>query len=248
MDSTALVSVITATRNVAATLPACLESVRTQDAGPVEHLIIDAASTDETLEILKANEREGLRWISEPDRGIYDAWNKGLRLAKGKWIAFLGADDLYMPGAIRAYRNLAAEYPQAQYLSSRVQWGDEGDVIGEAWVWPRFGRFMCTAHVGSFHHRSLFDLYGEYDTSLKIVGDYELLLRPRDALKAAYMPTITAKMRPGGASDSLAAVDEAARVKRDTAKRPALLVELERRKAKLGFRWRKSRRGPGTSH
>jgi glycosyltransferase involved in cell wall biosynthesis len=239
MDSDALVSVITATRNVAATLDACLESVRTQDAGSVEHLIIDAASTDATLDILKANEREGLRWISEPDRGIYDAWNKGVAMAKGKWIAFLGADDVYLPGAIHAYRNLAAEYPRAQYLSSRVQWGDAGDVIGQAWEWPRFARFMCTAHVGSFHHRSLFEAYGKYDTALKIVGDYEFLLRPRGDLKAAYMPAITAKMSPGGASDSLAAVDEAAQVKRDTAKRPALLVELERRKAKLGFRWRR---------
>jgi glycosyltransferase involved in cell wall biosynthesis len=239
MDSTALVSVITATRNVAATLPACLESVRAQNAGPIEHLIIDAASTDATLDILKANQREGLRWISEPDRGIYDAWNKGLAMAQGKWIAFLGADDVYLPGAVQAYRELAARHPEAQYLSSRVAWGDAGRVIGQAWAWPRFGRFMCTAHVGSFHHRSLFEEYGKYDISLKIVGDYEFLLRPGRQLKAAYMPMITAKMAPGGASDSLAAVDEAARVKRDTAKRPGLLVELERRTAALGYRWRR---------
>ena len=235
------VSIITATFNASKTLEACLESVRNQDYTNVEHLIIDGGSKDSTIEIL-TQQGTSLRWLSEPDRGIYDAWNKGLAMATGEWICFLGADDAFLPGAISGYMRLARENPSATYLSSRIRWispGGRPRIIGKPWTWPQFRRYMCTAHPGSMHHRKLFEQYGTYDISLRIVGDYELLLRPGESLKSAFMPQITVNMQGGGASDGLSALDESRKVKIDTAKRTPWAASLERLVARQLFRVRR---------
>lgn len=225
-----LVSIITATFNADATLQACLESVQAQDYLNIEHILIDGASKDRTVAILKANETKIACWISEPDKGIYDAWNKGLDRARGEWIAFLGADDVLLPGAVRAYMELASQLPGAQYISSLMRWiGPNGRQrnIGKSWSWPRFQRFMTTAHVGSMHHRSLFEQYGRYDTTYRITADYEFLLRPRSSLRAFFLPEVTGIMLSGGTSDSSAALKEAARAKVETGGRPYLIAKLE---------------------
>ncbi|MES2392708.1 MAG: glycosyltransferase family 2 protein, partial [Acidobacteriota bacterium] len=205
-----LVTVITAAFNVAGAIAACMESVRAQGTG-VEHVIVDGASRDGTVEVVREHAGPGVRWVSEADGGIYDAWNKGLRMARGEWIGFLGADDAYVPGAIEEYRRLAKEHPEAEYLSGQVRWVGAGGgtrLIGEPWRWPRFQRFMCVAHVGSLHRRSLFERYGEYDTSYRMVADYEFLLRARGSLRTAYLPHVTVVMQGGGATDSAASLDD----------------------------------------
>ena len=88
-----LLSVITVVRNGAETISHTIDSVRKQRDAHFEHIIVDGASTDQTLDIIRLNQHERLRWISEPDRGIYDAMNKGIAMAHGEWILFLGADD-----------------------------------------------------------------------------------------------------------------------------------------------------------
>ncbi len=235
-----LVTVITATWNSAKTLQACLDSVQQQVYPHLEHLVIDGASTDGTLDILRAQTSPNLHFHSEPDRGIYDAWNKGLARARGTWIAFLGSDDLYLPGAVTAYMDLAAANPQAQYLSGQVRWiGPHGPrTIGKPWSWPAFQRYMTVAHVGSMHHRDLFDRYGTYDTNLRIVADYEFLLRARGDLRTAYLPRLTTQMLAGGASDSLAALHETARVKQTTGGRSPVVARLELLYARALRRWR----------
>jgi len=240
-SSQPLVTIITATFNAAATLQACLESVRSQDYPNIEHLIIDGGSTDSTIAILQAYATPGT-WVSEPDGGIYDAWNKGLAMARGEWIAFVGADDVLLPGAVSAYMRLAQAQPQAMYLSSRVQWiGSDGRdrVIGREWSWPRFQRYMCTAHVGSMHHRYLFEQFGHYDALLRIVADYELLLRAGKHLRAAFLPQVTVRMQGGGNSDRLDALDEATLVKIKTGKRQGWIAAWERFVARLSFRLRR---------
>jgi glycosyltransferase involved in cell wall biosynthesis len=225
-----LVTVITATYNAAATLQVCLDSVRAQAYPAIEHLVIDAASTDQTRAILMANDVPRLRWISEPDRGIYDAWNKGLSMARGQWIAFLGADDVYLPGAIEAFMDLAAKTPEAEYLSAQAEYvlaKRPMRIIGRPWSWPRFQRYMCVSHVGSMHRRDLYQKYGTYDTGLRIVADYEFLLRAGKQLKTAYMARRTVRMGGGGVSDSVAALKESAQVKHRTGGRARVLVELE---------------------
>ena len=92
------ISIITASFNAAATIRDCLESVKGQTHGDVEHIVVDGGSTDGTIEILKSNPQ--LRWISEADTGQSHALNKGFAMARGEIIGWLNADDTYTPGAV----------------------------------------------------------------------------------------------------------------------------------------------------
>ncbi len=211
-----LVTVVTAVFNGQPHVAGCLESVLTQDYPNIEHIILDGGSTDGTLDVLRQYDDRVAFWKSEPDKGVYDAWNKGLALAQGEWIAFLGSDDEYLPGAIRAYMELAVQSPNADYLTSHIRWQHSAGYSrqqGGPWSWPLYSRYMCSAHVGSMHRRRLFYKYGQFDLSYKITADYEFLLRPRGALRTAFLPQTTIMMRAGGVSDSTAALHEASRAK-----------------------------------
>lgn len=96
-----LLSVITVARNSITHLPDCIASVAAQEGLAFEHCVVDGASTDGTTDFLRSCDNERLRWISEPDRGVYDAMNKAVRMARGQWIYFLGSDDRMRPGALR---------------------------------------------------------------------------------------------------------------------------------------------------
>jgi glycosyltransferase involved in cell wall biosynthesis len=225
-----VVSVITAVYNRAPVLPRCIASVAAQDYPNVEHIVVDGGSTDGTLDVIHAHERTLGAWISAPDRGVFDAWNKGLALARGEWIAFLGADDQYRPDAVRRYVETAAASPAAEYISSRVELvypSGAGRLIGSPWNWREFSRYMCVAHVGSFHRASLFRRVGSYDIGYRIVGDYELLLRAGSGLQAAFLNAVTARMDAGGQSDSTAALAEARRAKLQHRAKTRLAVRLD---------------------
>jgi glycosyltransferase involved in cell wall biosynthesis len=235
-----LVTVITAVLNGRTHMGGCLESVLRQDYTNLEHIVFDGGSRDGTIEVLRQYDDRIALWRSEPDNGIYDAWNKALREARGQWICFLGADDELLPGAVSAYMKLAAAHPQAEYLSSRVKWihpsGYVNPAHGHPWTWHRFAKHMCVAHAGSMHRRSLYDRLGVYDTSYRSAADYELLLRARGSLKAAYMPTVTAIMRAGGVSDNSRALAEAYRATRFTGGRNAILAKLDLWEARGRFK------------
>ena len=94
------VSIITAVYNAAPTLEECLLSVRSQSYRDVEHIVIDGGSTDGSVEILQRHSSLLAYWVSEPDSGVFDAWNKGLSMATGEWIAFLGAEDVFTPRCV----------------------------------------------------------------------------------------------------------------------------------------------------
>jgi glycosyltransferase involved in cell wall biosynthesis len=169
-------------------------------------------------------------WKSEPDKGVYDAWNKGLELAQGEWIAFLGADDTYLPDAISSYIDLARRNPGAEFLSSKARLDHPtgySPIFGGPWEWPRFAKAMSTIHVGAMHHQNLFKCIGRFDASYRIAGDYELMLRPRDTLRTAFMPVITVVMRAGGLSDSTAGYYEARRAKRANEVRSSLAATVD---------------------
>ena len=211
-----LVSVITAVFNGNDSIAKCIESVLNQDYPNIEHIILDGGSNDGTVETLRSYGDRIASWISEPDNGVYDAWNKGLKLARGEWIAFLGADDIYLAGAISTYMNLASEHPEAELLTSRARLDHPtgySPIFGGPWEWPRFATAMSTIHVGIMHRRSLFERYGTFNTSYRIAADYEFLLRAREQLRSAFTPATTVVMRAGGLSDSTAALHEAKRVK-----------------------------------
>jgi glycosyltransferase involved in cell wall biosynthesis len=229
-----LFTVITAVSNGAAAIEQAILSVVGQSYRDFEYIIVDAASSDGTVRVLERFSDHIDYWRSEPDSGIYDAWNKAVRLARGQWIAFLGADDGYYRDALENYAQFLARHDDAalHYLSSRVDLmldGHRVSTVGKAWNWAGFSRYMCVAHVGSMHHRSLFERYGAFDSSYRICGDYELLLRPRAALRAAFLPSVTARMTYGGISTSRPrrALREAERAKRTSGGRAAWLCALE---------------------
>jgi glycosyltransferase involved in cell wall biosynthesis len=229
-SDTPLVTVITAVFNGAETIRQCIESVLRQDYPFIEHIIVDGGSTDGTVDVLRQYEDRIALWTSEPDSGVYDAWNKGVRSAHGEWVAFLGADDRYLPDAIRTYVEYIRHHPGTEFLSSVVRLeypsGHFRD-FGECWQWLPFLKYMSAAHPGSMHKRSLFARYGFYDTSYRITADYEFLLRAGPDLKAAFMPITTVAMRAGGISDSFRALREASRARVETGGQSAVRAATE---------------------
>lgn len=200
-----LVTIITSTYNAAAHLPSVIRSIREQTYDNIEWIVVDGASTDGTLDIIRQNEDVVDRWISEPDKGIYDAWNKGLGLAKGEWVCFLGADDRLSPDAIAAMLSCAsaAEEP-LDFISGRVALfrdRKQTRTIGRPWVWSDFRRYMCVAHTGAMHRASYFQRYGGFDTSYRISGDYEILLRAGRDLRAGFVDSVVAYALLGGISN-----------------------------------------------
>lgn len=209
------ITIITATYNAELVLENLIQSIIPQKKENVEFIIIDGNSKDSTLEIIKKYESYIDFWHSEPDKGIYDAWNKGVMKATGDWIMFLGADDCLKENALEKYTEYINSYEKSKellFLSSKREMIDiKGNLIrttGYTWEWPLFKKFMTVSHPGALHSKILFEKYGVYNTEYKISGDYELLLRPREKLRAAFLDEVTVVMSEGGASDSIKAVSE----------------------------------------
>lgn len=200
-----LISVVTVVFNGAKTLRKTIGSIVPQLGEDIEYIIIDGASTDGTVDIIREHEHHLAYWISERDSGIYDAWNKAIDVSQGRFIAYVGADDIVEPDAFTAYIEQINRFPEIEYWSSRVAFGERhGRVIGRPWCWLKFRRYMTVAHVGSLHRRDLYARYGRYDTSFRIVGDYEFLLRIGKDLHAGFVDAITATMGNGGVSNKQA--------------------------------------------
>jgi glycosyltransferase involved in cell wall biosynthesis len=236
-----LVTVVTAVFNGQKDLVKCLDSVLRQDYPNIEHIVLDGGSSDGTIDVLREYDDRIAFWKSEPDKGVYDAWNKSLTEACGEWICFLGADDEFLPGAVSAYMALAARNPDAEFLSSRMTWIHPSGYerrYGEPWSWRRLSRYMCMAHIGSMHRKRLFERNGQFDTSYRIAADYEFLLRAGAGLRSAFMPTVTAVMRGGGISDSGAALHEANRAKHETGGRSKVRVLLDLHAGLITYRIR----------
>lgn len=209
------ISIIIATFNADKFLKSCLDSIITQISKNVELIIIDGDSKDNTVDIIKSYKEYVTYWKSEPDKGIYDAWNKGIRIAKGDWIMFLGADDQLVPDGIAVYYEVVSnkeKIAEVDFISSQIQMIDHnGKLIrtkGWPFSWPLFLKEMMIAHPGALHSRRLFDTYGNYNIDYKIVGDYEFLLRAGKLLKPLYIDKVTVIMSEGGASDSVKSIKE----------------------------------------
>jgi len=209
-SATPRITIVVATFNAAATLQRCIDSVAAQAYTRRELVVVDGASTDGSVDIIRASREKISTWLSEPDRGIYHAWNKGLALAGGDWICFLGADD-YLHDAHALERispHLASAAPQHRIVYGRVVVvgpdGREIDRLGMPWTRAR-ERFMsgtyCLPTPGVMFHRSLFLEHGSFDESFSIAGDYEFLLRELKSSQPRYLPEIVlADMQYGGIS------------------------------------------------
>lgn len=204
-----LITIIIAVFNGTKTLQQCIDSVANQTYPNKELIIIDGGSTDGTIDLLKKNNHHITYWISEPDRGIYNAWNKALAQAKGEWICFLGADDFFFNTRVLEQMavhlaiipaNIRVAYSQVMLLNND---GKTLYPIGEPWgkIKERFKQVMCIPHQGVMHRRSMFEQNGKFDESFRIAGDYELLMRELKTGDAVFIPDlITTGMRQGGIS------------------------------------------------
>lgn len=203
------VSVIVATYNAATTLQACIDSFVSQTWQEKELIIADGGSSDGTIELLKNNAQHVTFWQSEPDRGVYDAWNKALSHTCGDWICFVGADDYFwssnvvtkcMQTAIAAYPKIRVVYGQVALLAES---GRVVRVIGDPWpqVKDKFRQLNCLPHPGLMCHRSVFEDNGKFDEAYRVSGDYEFLLRELKDHDALHIPNfVTVGMRMGGIS------------------------------------------------
>jgi glycosyltransferase involved in cell wall biosynthesis len=202
------ITTIIATYNCVDSLEDAIRSVLRQNDANKELIVIDGGSTDGTVDLIRRYSDLIAHSVSEPDRGIYDAWNKGLEKATGDWICFLGADDFLVNSKV--FRRLA-EILQTAYPPYRVVYGKNIVLnsrrealysCGEPWekVKKKFGQIMCLPHPGLMHHRSLFEEHGKFNTAFEIAGDYEMLLRELRLGDALHVPLPVCAMAVGGLS------------------------------------------------
>lgn len=202
-------SIITVSFNSVATIRHTIESFLQQDYPNKEHIIIDGASTDGTVAIL-AEYKDKVRFISEPDNGIYDAMNKGVKLATGDVIGVIGSDDFYPDNTVLSQVSQAFEdktidaaygdlhYVQAENIEKIVRNWKSGiykrDKFLSGWMPP---------HTAFFLSKKAYEDFGSYNTAFKSAGDYELMLRMlyKRGLKTVYIPNVLMKMRVGGTSN-----------------------------------------------
>jgi glycosyltransferase involved in cell wall biosynthesis len=209
------VSVVIGVRNGAATLQRCLDSIAVQDYQDRETIVVDGASTDGTRELLETNALAGkvTDYISEADRGLYQAWNKGVRRSRGEWICFLGCDDAFHgPAALRWLMEGARAAGGARIVYGLVHRVTARGLIAETWGGPwaeersaTYAGFMIP-HPGSLHHRSLFDERGLFDESYRVAGDYEMFLRELLYRDPYFVNHVVVDMSFGGMSSRPAAI------------------------------------------
>jgi glycosyltransferase involved in cell wall biosynthesis len=192
-------------------LPRCLNSIFEQDYPHVEVVVADGGSQDGTIDALRRyaiNFGSRLKWASEPDSGISDAWNKAVDRSVGDWLLFLGADD-----SLASSTTLSSVAPALTAIGSRIVYGDvelrdsEGAPVGrvaEPWSPAEFRACRRSLpHQAVFHHRSLFAAHGRFDERLRITGDYDFLLRELKYSEPVYLPGLTiANMQIGGVSST----------------------------------------------
>lgn len=198
-DGPPLVSIITVCRNAEKTIDRTIASVAAQSYARVEYIIIDGASTDGTLDIVKGSPAV-THWISEPDDGIVDGFNKGLRLARGAWIGIINADDWYEEGAVAA---VMAAADGADVVHGFVRYWD-GDAPREIYYpdQDKLRREMTVNHPSMFVRRAAYEACGGFDPAYRYAMDYELALRLLvKGARFRMLPQVIANMRYGGASD-----------------------------------------------
>jgi len=206
------VSIITVVLNGVETIENTIRSVLSQDYDNVEHIVVDGGSIDGTLEIINRYKSGIARIVSEPDNGIYDAINKGIRLSTGYIIATLNGDDVYADETIirqmvelMQSKSLDAVYGDLVYIASNnsnrvVRFWKAGEykrgAFYHGWVVP---------HPTFFCRKQIFERYGYFNNKLKVAADFELMLRfiEKHQIKVAYLPKVIVKMRTGGKANVL---------------------------------------------
>ncbi|WP_435356990.1 glycosyltransferase family 2 protein [Emticicia sp. SJ17W-69] len=204
------ISIVTAAFNSAATIKDTIESVLSQDYPNIEYIVADGGSKDGTVEILKSY-GDQIKWISEKDSGIYDAMNKGVKMATGDAIGVVGSDDFYpdnqaISKVVKAFNESKADsvYGDLHYVDAVNTNKIVRNWKSGTYDRQRFLNGWMPPHTAFFLKKSAYDTYGLYDTTYRSAGDYELMLRMlyKHHVSSFYIPEVLMKMRIGGDSNS----------------------------------------------
>jgi glycosyltransferase involved in cell wall biosynthesis len=197
------VTVITSVLNGNATIEECIASVKSQDYNNIEHIIIDGSSTDNTVELVLS---QGLQCISEPDTGVYDAFNKGLLNATGDIIHILNADDYYAHDQVisQAVATMVQEKTDLchAYIAQINRQGSLVKRVGKNVNKKELLKKMRVAHPSVFVTKAVYEKYGYFSQGFKVAGDHEFLLRIWPFINISFIPDVVVKMRLGGVSNS----------------------------------------------
>jgi glycosyltransferase involved in cell wall biosynthesis len=204
------ISVITAVRNRASTLGASLRSVHRQDWSNVEHIVIDACSTDGTADVIRQHRAGIATLITEPDRGVYDALNKGIRQARGDIVGFMHADDEFAGDGALSHVAAAFDDPRVDAVYGDLVYVRENDASQVVRYW-RAGQYQrdhlaqgwMPPHPTFYARREVYQAFGGFDLRYRIAADYENMLRIlwRGKAHATYIPQVLVRMRSGGMSN-----------------------------------------------
>jgi glycosyltransferase involved in cell wall biosynthesis len=205
------VSIITVCYNSAETIESTILSVASQTYTNIEYIIIDGASKDNTIEIIKRNESKISKWISEKDAGIYDAMNKGIALASGDIIGILNADDVFanenvIENIVKCFidSNVEGVYADLKYVRK-----DNLQKVIRYWKSGSYthGKFLygwMPPHPTLYVRKEVYTKFGAYRLDMPSAADYEFMLRVIHVqkIKLAYFPEVVILMREGGLSNS----------------------------------------------
>lgn len=205
------VSLITVSFNSAATIKDTIESIHAQDYSDIEYIIADGNSKDETISIVKSYDTIINKWISEPDKGIYDAMNKAIKMATGEVVGILNSDDFYSATNIISQVAEAFHESTIDAVFGDLVFVDPNNLkkvvrkySSAKWRPEKFARGFMPAHPTFFVRRKYYDEIGLFKTDYKIAADYELLIRFLyvHKLNYKYLPINMVTMRKGGVSSN----------------------------------------------
>jgi glycosyltransferase involved in cell wall biosynthesis len=210
-----LISIITVVYNGAATLERTVLSVVSQTYKNIEYIIIDGGSTDGTIDIIKKYEEHLACWVSEPDKGIYDAMNKGINKAKGEIIGLINSDDWYEERAMETVANIYNQNKNHVILGLvRVNHGNNNN---KTYVYGYSGENLpetMIAHPGAFVPKAIYNLYGTYNPDYKYSSDYDFFIRLKKCgVKFVFTEKILTNFSYGGISYSSSSKKETLKVR-----------------------------------
>lgn len=209
------ISIVTAAFNSAGTIADAMESVLAQTYPSIEYVLVDGASKDATVDVAKKLEpkfRGKMKWVSEPDKGIYDAMNKGIKMASGDVVGTLNSDDmLASDDAIeRVADTLISTGAECVYgRLNLVDWKDTAKILRESdsgqYKLGSFRKGWHPAHPTFYAYKRNFEKFGYYRTDFKIAADFELMMRflEKHRLQNAFIDKLIVNQRAGGASTKL---------------------------------------------
>ncbi len=205
------VTIITVTFNSVKYIEDCILSVANQTYPNIEHIIIDGKSNDGTVEKIKKHEKNITSWISETDRGMYDALNKGMELSTGDIIGILNSDDILEADDVIAEIVKVFQENTIDSLYGDLEYVDQMDLTKVYRIWKGkpykrslFFRGWMPAHPTFYFKRSVYEKYGGYENHFFSAADYELMCRYlfKNKVSSFYLPKLIVKMRRGGQSNS----------------------------------------------